>query len=375
MEYNNTLPRHIAIIMDGNGRWAKKRGLPRKMGHAAGAETFRRIATYCKNLGVEYLTVYAFSTENWKRSADEVQAIMALFEKYLHEAIDEMERDHIRLKILGELGPISPTLCALIARTDEISTHYQGFQANICMNYGGRDEIIHAARRFAADCVNGVKKPEELTEADFAHYLYTDGIPDPELIIRPSGELRTQDETRSVIRVGSEIARILEDAGIETLHDTTANDYPSYNGSYARMEDIIESYLAEYPSIQMVLDVHRDAVEDQAGFPAALSCKLDGEDYARLMLVVGTDEGGLEHPGWQENLANALKLQALLNRAAPGLCRDIDLRTERFNQHETKGSLLCEFGASGNTLSQALRTARLFADTLVTFINGVKQTP
>ena len=144
---NNALPRHIAIIMDGNGRWAKQRGLPRKMGHAAGSETFRRIATYCKNLGVEYLTVYAFSTENWKRSQDEVQAIMALFEKYLHEAIDEMEQDHIRLKILGELGPISPKLRALIARTDEISTHYQGFQANICINYGGRDEIVHAARR------------------------------------------------------------------------------------------------------------------------------------------------------------------------------------------------------------------------------------
>ena len=109
------------------------------------------------------------------------------------EAIDEMERDHIRLKILGELGPISPELRALIERTDEISTHYQGFQANICMNYGGRDEIVHAARRFAADCVKGVKKPEELTEADFAHYLYTDGIPDPELIIRPSGELRTSN--------------------------------------------------------------------------------------------------------------------------------------------------------------------------------------
>ena len=155
MEYNNTLPRHIAIIMDGNGRWAKKRGLPRKMGHAAGAETFRRIATYCKNLGVEYLTVYAFSTENWSRPADEVSA--------------------------------------LIERTDEISTHYQGFQANICMNYGGRDEIVHAARRFAADCVKGLKTPEELTEADFAHYLYTDGIPDPELIIRPSGELRTSN--------------------------------------------------------------------------------------------------------------------------------------------------------------------------------------
>lgn len=118
MEYNNTLPRHIAIIMDGNGRWAKKRGLPRKMGHAAGAETFRRIATYCKNLGVEYLTVYAFSTENWKRSADEVQAIMALFEKYLHEAIDEMERDHIRLKFSVSLAP-SARSCArsLSART------------------------------------------------------------------------------------------------------------------------------------------------------------------------------------------------------------------------------------------------------------------
>ena len=190
MEYNNTLPRHSAIIMDGNGRWAKKRGLPRKMGHAAGAETFRRIATYCKNLGVEYLTVYAFSTENWKRSADEVQAIMALFEKYLHEAIDEMERDHIRLKILGELGPISPELRALIERTAEISTHYDGFQANICINYGGRDEIVHAARRFAAQCAAGEKKPEELTEEAFGALLYSGGIPDPELIIRPSGEER-----------------------------------------------------------------------------------------------------------------------------------------------------------------------------------------
>ena len=183
-------PRHIAIIMDGNGRWAQKRGLPRTAGHAAGSETFRRIATYCKNIGVQYLTVYAFSTENWKRSADEVQAIMGLFEKYLHEAIDEMEADQIRLKILGELGPISPELRRLIERTDEISTHYQGFQANVCINYGGRDEIVHAARRFAADCVSGRKKPEALTEADFAHYLYTDGIPDPELIIRPSGEER-----------------------------------------------------------------------------------------------------------------------------------------------------------------------------------------
>ena len=185
---NNALPRHIAIIMDGNGRWAKQRGLPRKMGHAAGSETFRRIATYCKNLGVEYLTVYAFSTENWKRSQDEVQAIMALFEKYLHEAIDEMEQDHIRLKILGELGPISPKLRALIARTDEISTHYQGFQANICINYGGRDEILHAVRRYAEAYKAGTAP--ELTEDVFSSYLYSAGIPDPDLIIRTSGEQR-----------------------------------------------------------------------------------------------------------------------------------------------------------------------------------------
>ena len=183
-------PRHIAIIMDGNGRWAKKRGLPRTAGHAAGAETFRRIATYCRSIGVKYLTVYAFSTENWKRSRDEVESIMALFEKYLHEAIDEMEQDHIRLKVLGDLSRISPELRALIERTAEISTHYDGFQANICINYGGRDEIVHAARRFAAQCGAGERKPEELTEEAFGALLYSGGIPDPELIIRPSGEER-----------------------------------------------------------------------------------------------------------------------------------------------------------------------------------------
>ena len=186
-------PQHIAIIMDGNGRWAKKRGLPRTAGHAAGAETFRRIATYCRSIGVKYLTVYAFSTENWKRSRDEVESIMALFEKYLHEAIDEMERDHIRLKVLGDLSRISPELRALIERTAEISTHYDGFQANICINYGGRDEIVHAARRFAAQCAAGERKPEELTEEAFGALLYSGGIPDPELIIRPSGEERVSN--------------------------------------------------------------------------------------------------------------------------------------------------------------------------------------
>ena len=177
------LPRHIAIIMDGNGRWAKKRGLPRTAGHKVGAETFRDIATYCRELGVEYLTVYAFSTENWKRPKDEVDTIMELLEQYLQEAIDTMERDHIRLKIWGDTAALSPKLQQMVAQTNAISTHYQGFQANICLNYGGRSEILRAARLCA-------EAGEEWTEENFGKYLWSAGIPDPELIIRPSGELR-----------------------------------------------------------------------------------------------------------------------------------------------------------------------------------------
>ena len=187
-----SLPRHIAIIMDGNGRWATKRGLPRTAGHKAGAETFRRIATHCKNLGVEYLTVYAFSTENWKRSADEVGAIMGLLKRYLLEAVDTMEKDHIRLRFFGDMGPIAPELQALAHKTDEISDQLApgDFQANICLNYGGRDEILRAVRQFTQDCAEGKRKPEELNEALFSTYMDSAGIPDPELIIRPSGELR-----------------------------------------------------------------------------------------------------------------------------------------------------------------------------------------
>ena len=183
------VPRHIAIILDGNGRWAKKRGLPRTAGHAVGAETFRKIATYCKDIGVEYLTVYAFSTENWKRPEGEVAAIMKLLGKYLQEAIDTMERDHIRMKVLGGLEELSPELRAMVERTDEISRKYAGFQANICLNYGGRDEILRAARRYARDYAEG-KADGALTEEGFASYLYSAGIPDPDLLIRPGGEQR-----------------------------------------------------------------------------------------------------------------------------------------------------------------------------------------
>ena len=177
------LPRHIAIIMDGNGRCAKKRGLPRTAGHKVGAETFRKIALYCKALGVEYLTIYAFSTENWKRPADEVSTIMGLLEQYLHEAIDTMERDHIRLRFFGDMSVLSPELQALAHRTDDISAHYDGFQANICLNYGGRAELLRAAQRCA-------ERGLDWTEENLSANMYSAGIPDPELVIRPGGEMR-----------------------------------------------------------------------------------------------------------------------------------------------------------------------------------------
>lgn len=185
-------PRHIAIIMDGNGRWAKQRGLPRTAGHAAGAEAFRRIANYCRTLGVEYLTVYAFSTENWKRSAEEVAGIMKLLRRYLEEALRDMEKNRVRFCFFGDLSKLSPELQALCDRAQKQSEDYD-VQVNFCLNYGGRDEIVQAAQRFALDAADGKCRPEELTEEMFSSYLYSAGVPDPELIIRPSGEKRTSN--------------------------------------------------------------------------------------------------------------------------------------------------------------------------------------
>jgi undecaprenyl diphosphate synthase len=187
------LPRHVAIIMDGNGRWAKKRGLPRTAGHAVGAETFRTIATYAKEIGLEYLSVYAFSTENWKRSQEEVSAIMGLLKKYLLEAIGQMERDRVKMEFFGDLSRLTPELQELCQRTREISSRYEGCQVNICLNYGGRDEILRAVRSWQADCAAGKTNPEELTEERFSSYLFSRGVPDPDLIIRPSGEVRTSN--------------------------------------------------------------------------------------------------------------------------------------------------------------------------------------
>ena len=185
-------PRHIAIIMDGNGRWAKQRGLPRTAGHAAGAEAFRRIANYCRTLGVEYLTVYAFSTANWKRSAEEVAGIMKLLRRYLEEALRDMEKNRVRFCFFGDLTKLSPELQALCDRAQKQSEDYD-VQVNFCLNYGGRDEIVQAARRFAQDVADGIHQPGELTEELLSTYLYSADVPDPELIIRPSGEKRTSN--------------------------------------------------------------------------------------------------------------------------------------------------------------------------------------
>ena len=182
-------PRHIAIIMDGNGRWAKKRGLPRTAGHAAGAETFRRIANYCRTLGVEYLTVYAFSTENWKRSADEISGIMRLLRRYLEEALADMEKNRVRFKFFGDLSKLSPELQTLCRNAENRSADYD-VQVNFCLNYGGRDEIVHAVRGFMADVAAGKAGEEDLSEQVLSNYLYSAGVSDPELIIRPSGEQR-----------------------------------------------------------------------------------------------------------------------------------------------------------------------------------------
>lgn len=174
-----------------------------------------------------------------------------------------------------------------------------------------------------------------------------------------SDTLRTEDSNYSVVRVGRELADTLEFLGIETLHDETVHDVPSYNDSYSRTLEDIEADLAANPSIRLVLDVHRDAIADADGNYIPTAVTVNGRSTAQIMLVVGTDQGGLEHPNWEQNLSCALKVQAILNRNAPGVCRDLNLRTERFNQHTSPGAMLLEIGSSGDTLAEALAAARL----------------
>ena len=185
------LPEHIGIIMDGNGRWAKKRALPRKYGHREGAKAFRKIVEYCDKIGLHYLTVYAFSTENWKRPKDEVDSIMQLLEQYIDEAFDHKnESDSVRTKFIGDMSALSPVLQEKIKRIEALGEGKSGLLVNVALNYGGRHELVHSMCALAEMVREQKIAPEEIDEAMVSNHLYTAGQPDPDLIIRPSGEER-----------------------------------------------------------------------------------------------------------------------------------------------------------------------------------------
>ncbi len=177
------LPVHIAIIMDGNGRWAKKRALPRTAGHVAGSENFKTIARYCNKIGIKYLTVYAFSTENWKRPQGEVDAIMNLLRDYLKDSVN-FKSENIKLQFIGNLAALPDDIIALMENAEKESEEATGLVVNMAVNYGGRDEIVAAVREIIKSGT------EEITEELISDKLYTREIPDPDLIIRPSGEYR-----------------------------------------------------------------------------------------------------------------------------------------------------------------------------------------
>ncbi len=172
---------------------------------------------------------------------------------------------------------------------------------------------------------------------------------------------RTQDEAYNIVRVGQVVAEYLTDGGLSVIHDKTVHDYPNYNNSYSNALDSIKFWLEKYPSITMVIDIHRDAAVDGNGLPMACTTEIAGKDVAQAMLVVGTDQGGLTHPNWEGNLAFALQLQATLQSAYPNYVRSLNLRKERFNQHATPASILVEIGTHGNTLEEALASAEILA--------------
>ena len=175
--------RHIAFIMDGNGRWAQKRGMPRSYGHSVGAETFRRVAEYCRKIGIRYMTVYAFSTENWKRPPEEVQTIMNILENYINKCVEKTEKENIHVCFIGNLSVFSQDLREKMKRID-FETSHNPFCLNIAINYGGREELVHACSALIRSGKN------DITEADISQNLYTANCPDPDLIVRTGGDTR-----------------------------------------------------------------------------------------------------------------------------------------------------------------------------------------
>ena len=189
IDYEN-IPCHIAIIMDGNGRWAKKRGLPRTAGHKSGVEALREVIKACSDLEVRFLTLYAFSTENWKRPEDEVSTLMQLLVSYLRKEIGELNKNHVRIRTIGDIKKLPSIAINEVESAIELTKNNTGLNVNIALNYGGRDEIVHAVKNLASDILIEKFTVDEINDDLFEQYLYTKDIPDPDLIIRPSGELR-----------------------------------------------------------------------------------------------------------------------------------------------------------------------------------------
>lgn len=187
---NMVIPKHVAVILDGNGRWAKKRGIPRAMGHKAGCETLEKMVRVASDTGLEYFTVYGFSTENWKRSEEEVGALMQLFRHYMVRLLKIASANNVRVKMIGEKSRFAPDIIDGIDKLEEGTRDNTGMTFIIAINYGGRDEILRAARKLAMDYQKSGKDVSQVDEEEFASYLDTAGIPDPDLMIRTSGELR-----------------------------------------------------------------------------------------------------------------------------------------------------------------------------------------
>lgn len=184
------IPKHIAIIMDGNGRWAKERNLPRTMGHKAGVETIREIVKECNNLDVKYLTLYAFSTENWKRPKDEVSALMTLLVQYLRKEVKELNENNVIVNAIGDIEKLPDVCVNELKKAYEETKNNTGLTLNLALNYGGRNEIVRVVKDIYKDIKIGKITEEEINEEIISNYLYTKGMPDPDLIIRPSGEKR-----------------------------------------------------------------------------------------------------------------------------------------------------------------------------------------
>ncbi len=184
------LPYHVAVIMDGNGRWAQERNLPRAVGHRTGMESLRTVVKLCSQLGIKILTVYAFSTENWKRPQEEVSVLMGLLYEYIKKELDELNREEVQIRVIGRLNELPARAQQEIKRAEELTAKNNKLIFNIALNYGGRAEIVDAARRVASLAVEGKIEPEEITEELVQLYLYTGEMPDPDLLIRPAGEKR-----------------------------------------------------------------------------------------------------------------------------------------------------------------------------------------